>query len=597
MRTIKTLALTAICIAISASALHAQPTSRLLPVTAATTLPPLSNGQTLTIGVWDVTSGGRPLLSETQTLDVDGNGEVSFLFGFTMKQGLDPAAFPSGSSRYLDILDSGGASVLPNGRLSLFASAFTVSPGSGGTVTNVQTGGGLFGGPITTTGTISLDTAFTDARYGRLAAANNWAASQNISGNLGVTGSVSANRVSAVTNGVAVHGIGQIGGQFETGSGWIFLGRGLGHDRVIMDAEGNITTRGTLRVDRGFSHGGVGEINIDAPGVVGGRLKIREDGAVGIGTTNPFAKLDVRGTYAINAADCSQCVTVTSNTTGVYSTTTHPGGKAVIGKHMSTTSNGPSIGVEGETSSPIGDGVRGIHGMNGLGGNGAGVEGTSNSTSGFGVLGKNTAFSGSTIGVMGTVNSPAGTGVIARNFGGTGLRVEGNAVITGNLAKGSGSFKIDHPLDPENKYLSHSFVESPDMMNIYNGNVVLGEDGSAWVDMPSYFEALNREFRYQLTAIGGPGPNLFVAEELSGNRFRIAGGDPGRKVSWQVTGVRRDAFAEKHRIPTEEEKGPSERGYYLHPEAFDQPEEKGLYSSKGVAAKPHVHPDPVLPIR
>jgi hypothetical protein len=81
----------------------------------------------------------------------------------------------------------------------------------------------------------------------------------------------------------------------------------------------------------------------------------------------------------------------------------------------------------------------------------------------------------------------------------------GNLTITGNLSKGSGSFKIDHPLDPANKYLSHSFVESPDMMNIYNGLVVLDSHGEAAVSLPDYFQALNSDFRYQLTAIGAPG--------------------------------------------------------------------------------------------
>lgn len=144
----------------------------------------------------------------------------------------------------------------------------------------------------------------------------------------------------------------------------------------------------------------------------------------------------------------------------------------------------------------------------------------------------------------------------------------GDVSVSGNLTKGSGSFKIDHPLDPENKYLAHSFVESPDMMNVYNGNVVLDERGEAWVEMPDYFEALNTDFRYQLTAIGAPGPNLYVATEIDGNRFRIAGGQPGSKVSWQVTGVRNDAFARHHRIEVEPLKPEEERGLYLHPEAF-----------------------------
>ena len=142
----------------------------------------------------------------------------------------------------------------------------------------------------------------------------------------------------------------------------------------------------------------------------------------------------------------------------------------------------------------------------------------------------------------------------------------GDVSIAGNLSKGSGSFKIDHPLDPANKYLSHSFVESPDMMNIYNGNVILNDEGEAWVELPEWFEALNRDFRYQLTCIGGQAL-VYVEEEISGNQFKIAGGTSGLKVSWQVTGVRQDPYAEAHRIKVEEEKPAAKRGSYLHPEA------------------------------
>ena len=153
---------------------------------------------------------------------------------------------------------------------------------------------------------------------------------------------------------------------------------------------------------------------------------------------------------------------------------------------------------------------------------------------------------------------------------------QGNVQIDGNLSKSGGDFKIDHPLDPANKYLYHSFVESPDMMNIYNGNITLDQNGEAVVTMPKWFNALNRDFRYQLTPIGAPGPNLYIAEEVKGNHFKIGGGSPGMKVSWQVTGIRRDAWAEAHRIPVEVEKPEKERGFYLHPELFNQPEEKGV---------------------
>jgi len=176
----------------------------------------------------------------------------------------------------------------------------------------------------------------------------------------------------------------------------------------------------------------------------------------------------------------------------------------------------------------------------------------------------------------------AGTGIIAT--GGNGPNsfagwFNGNVNVTGNLSKGGGSFKIDHPLDPENKYLYHSFVESPDMMNIYNGNVVTDAKGVAVVEMPDYFEALNKEFRYQLTVIG-TFAQAIVAEEISGNRFKIRTSAPHVKVSWQVTGIRHDAWAEKNRIKVEVKKDDRERGFYLYPEVFNQPEERGIMWSQ-----------------
>jgi hypothetical protein len=142
----------------------------------------------------------------------------------------------------------------------------------------------------------------------------------------------------------------------------------------------------------------------------------------------------------------------------------------------------------------------------------------------------------------------------------------GNVTISGNLTKGGGGFKIDHPLDPANKYLSHSFVESPDMKNVYDGVTILDERGEAVVELPQWFEALNRDFRYQLTAIGGPAPNLHIAEELTGNRFRIAGGRAGMKVSWTLTGIRQDAWANANRMPVESPKPGKELRTYARSE-------------------------------
>jgi hypothetical protein len=169
----------------------------------------------------------------------------------------------------------------------------------------------------------------------------------------------------------------------------------------------------------------------------------------------------------------------------------------------------------------------------------------------------------------------AGVTQVTVAHGGT-VTVAGNLTVSGTLSKHAGSFKIDDPLDPANKYLYHSFVESPDMKNIYDGTALLNKKGEAIIELPEWFQALNRDFRYQLTAIGAPGPNLYVAEEVANNHFKIAGGKPGMKVSWQVTGTRQDVYANAHRIPVVEEKSEAERGTYSYPELYAQPPEKAL---------------------
>jgi hypothetical protein len=94
------------------------------------------------------------------------------------------------------------------------------------------------------------------------------------------------------------------------------------------------------------------------------------------------------------------------------------------------------------------------------------------------------------------------------------------------------------------------------------------------VELPQWFEALNGDFRYQLTPVGGPAPELHVAEEISHNRFKIAGGEDGMKVCWQVTGTRRDRWAAANPFAVEQEKSDEERGKYLEPSLYNEPEDK-----------------------
>jgi hypothetical protein len=286
---------------------------------------------------------------------------------------------------------------------------------------------------------------------------------------------------------------------------------------------------------------------------------------VNIATTGP-----AYGVYGTNASTAGvgtlgAATAASGSTYGVYGSVVSPSGIGVNGAAISGT------GVAGTTTSSTAYGVYG--GNAGTTGNAYGVYGTTASTAGIGVRGVASATSGANYGVYGTTVSPSGVGVEATSTaGGTALvatatgggsagQFNGNVKITGNLAvsgtvsKGGGSFRIDHPLDPEHKYLYHSFVESPDMMNIYNGVVTLSRHGDAVVKLPDWFDALNRDFRYQLTCIGGFAP-VYIAGEVSGNQFKIGGGRPGMKVSWQVTGIRKDAFANEHRIPVEENKEP-----------------------------------------
>lgn len=130
------------------------------------------------------------------------------------------------------------------------------------------------------------------------------------------------------------------------------------------------------------------------------------------------------------------------------------------------------------------------------------------------------------------------------------VEVFGNLFVNGNISKGGGTFRIDHPQYPDTKYLYHSFIESPDMMNIYNGNVETNENGEAEVQLPDYFESLNMEFRYQLTCIG-TFAQAIVYKEIEDNTFVIKTNEPNVKVSWQVTGIRKDDYANDNRVQVE----------------------------------------------
>jgi len=340
------------------------------------------------------------------------------------------------------------------------------------------------------------------------------------------------------------------------------VGIGKSNPAYALDVLGQINASGGLCM--------AGDCKADWAAVGGAQLDVANT------FTAPQTVTTAAGTFALSGTNTA----VSGTTFGIKGQIDHTDGAGVQG--YATAGTGTTSGVFGRSDSTTGRGVvgyasaegsllpsYGVYGESASTGGGYGVFGQSPNV---GVRGRSTALSGGNFGVWGMSDSPDGYGVFSSGNAG----VTGDLTVSGNVSKGSGAFKIDHPLDPANKYLYHSFVESPDMMNVYNGNAVMDKNGEAWVEMPEWFETLNREFRYQLTALGAPGPNLYIAEEVAGNRFQIAGGKPGMKVSWQVTGVRQDPYAEAHRIKVEQDKPSNERGLYLHPEAYGQPKEKGI---------------------
>lgn len=272
------------------------------------------------------------------------------------------------------------------------------------------------------------------------------------------------------------------------------------------------------------------------------------DGKIGIGNSLPTYKLEVRD----SSSDATVYAVNSSSTGGV-----NTGGPAAVkGVITSTTPGTYSSGVWGLNSgtSNNGSGVSGYHAGNGTGVYGA-VQASSNGAA-----------------ILGTVIG-SGSSASAGTF-------LGNVVVIGNVSKGGGSFKIDHPLDPENKYLYHSFVESPDMMNVYNGNVVTDESGYATITLPDWFETLNRDFRYQLSVIDESAPDMHfvrISRKIKDNTFVIKSVPGNLEVSWQVTGIRHDKYAQKHRIPVEEAKADKDRGKYLYPDAYGLPRDRGIY--------------------
>jgi len=481
---------------------------------------PLSGTVGVTFSLYKDQEGGAPLWMETQNVQPDKAGHYSITLGSASSHGLPANTFASGEARWLGVQAEGQAE---QARTLLMSVPYALK------ALDAETIGGK---PLSAL---------------QLAAPNGGSSSGSSSS--GSNKAPVANTITCTSGSGCKKNFVPL---FNSSGGAATV-----KDSIIEESGSTISVAGSAKltgpvsalatsssaavIGSDNSRGGTG-------GVVGSSTN--GTGVAGTGITGLSGSGEGIDGIGVNASG-NVGVWANGNAAGVYGTSTSSTG--VIGISTSY------IGV-------YGSGPTGVTGVSSSGSNG--VSGIS--TAGPGVYAQ--SDTGWALDAYGTSSA---TGVLAGSASGWAAWFNGDVEVDGNLSKSGGSFKIDHPLDPSNKYLYHSFVESPDMKNIYDGNVTTNANGEAVVTLPKWFEALNRDFRYQLTVIG-QFAQAMVASEISHHQFSIKTDKPNVKVSWQVTGIRQDAWANAHRIPIEELKSGKERGSYLHPELYGAPQEKGV---------------------
>jgi hypothetical protein len=547
---------------------------------------PVADGSySITFRLYTAASGGSAIWSETQALPVSG-GILSAVLG-----SVTPLAdVPFSQPYWLSIQVSPGSELAP--RVPLTSVGYSLRAA----VADAAQG---FSVPM------SLSGATSESDY--LLSLTNTSTGRGLSSTVTSTGFLSAG-VRGENLGTGPSGVGVWGSQ---------QGSGYGVYGTSVSGAGLFGSGGTYGVyGQSYSNIGRGVFGyVVAPsgttyGVLGSSESTGGRGVYGLASATTGNTYGVHGRSESSGGRgiVGQAPSASGSTIGVYGVVTSPAGRGVYGYAAATT--GSPYGVHGRTDSPSGRGVFG-HAVASSGDSGIGVEGRSDAVSGRGVAGisaNGTGVAGTStngIGVSGF--STDGYGVHARALRisppfsswalladnpamGTSVRlgglwaasVTGTVGISGDLysstlyVSSSKNFKIDHPLDPLNRYLLHAAIESPEVLNFYNGNVTTDAGGLAVVRLPDYFEALNIDYRYQLTVVG-EFAQAIVSREIENNSFEIRTDRPNVRVSWQVTGVRNDPYIRANPMMVERNKETGERGRYLHPEVYGAPREQGIH--------------------
>jgi hypothetical protein len=319
----------------------------------------------------------------------------------------------------------------------------------------------------------------------------------------------------------------------------VFSGSNASGRVFVVDQEGDLLSLGTVTAGRGV-------VAVGGTGAAGTFL-----GKVGVAAASPIGS----EVCSITNEGAGRALTLWANAdTSLWANSNS--GAAIDARSTS------GFGVT--ASSAEDTGVLGVGELFGVRGEGAtGIWGESGYTNG--------------IGTAGVANGALAWAIYGASSTGEAGHFAGRVAILGNLSVSGGisNSVIDHPLDPANRVLVHAAVESSEVLNVYSGNVTTDDEGVAVVQLPDWFEAVNTDFRYQLTCIGRFAQAI-VERQIEANRFTIRTNLADVEVSWLVTARRNDAWVQAHPFAAEQEKTEAERGYYLTPDAFGQGEAAGI---------------------